>query len=151
MKTLVYVFLGIAIIGALIFGLVLYNKENPIDINGDGNMIIEYTEEPQALMNSMRYIRIYDNKKVEFGRQESDVVRTKTISDEKYNEIINIAFSKKFLSLEGKDISDSRVLDGYFTYITVYTENSKGVRIGGSNPSQKTFNKLVRLIEDLKE
>lgn len=146
---LLVVFVILVILIILI--IVQNKKEKDITIQGNGNLIIEYTNEPQSIMNSKRIIRIYDNKGVEFARENSDVVRTKFISDEEYQNIINLAFSKKILSLEGKDISNSNVLDGYFTYITIYTENSNGIRIGGSNPSNKEFNKLVRLIRDLEK
>ena len=146
---LLVVFVILVILIILI--IVQNKKEKDITIQGNGNLIIEYTNEPQSIMNSKRIIRIYDNKGVEFALENSDVVRTKFISDEEYQNIINLAFSKKILSLEGKDISNSNVLDGYWTYITIYTENSKGIRIGGSNPSNKEFNKLVRLIRDLEK
>ena len=60
-----------------------------------------------------------------------------------------LAFSKKVLMLEGKDISNSMVLDGYYEYITIY-DNKKEIRIGGSNPSNKYFDKLERMLNDIK-
>lgn len=132
----------------IVFVLLLLSgcEEEMIVRNGNGNLIIEYTNEPQALMNHKYYIRIYDNKEIEYGL-EDDIKKT-TISQEQYDEILKMAFSKKILSLDGKPLYDPNVLDGYYTYITIYNENGSSVRIGGSNPNNKSFNKLEHLINE---
>ena len=125
-------------------------KNNNVVKEGKGDLIIEYTSSPQELANTTYYIRIYDNKKVRYGMEGEKKDKRKTLSDQEYQDIINLAFSKKVLSLEGKDISNSMVLDGYFEYITIY-DNKKEIRIGGSNPSNKYFNKLVGMINGVKK
>lgn len=136
---------------ALVILSVACNKKknnNVIIKEGKGNLIIEYTSSAQELANSTYYIKIYDNKKIRYGREEDKNDKSKTIKDKDYQEIINIAFSDKFLSLEGKDISNKNVLDGYYKYITIY-DNKKEIRIGGSNPSNKYYNELESLINSI--
>ncbi len=142
-----YFILAILLIASILM-LCSCNKEGGTIRTGEGNLIIEYTNVVQMLANNESFVRIYDNRKVEYGNKYEDNTKEFILEEEKYNEIVNLAFSKKVLSLEGKDLSDPNVLDGYYRYITLYTEDGKEIRIGGSNPSNKTFNSLVSLINN---
>ena len=115
---------------------------------GKGDLIIEYTRSSQELANSTYYIRIYDNTKVRYGMEGEKKDKRKTLSDKKYQELVKLVFSKKILNLEGKDISNKRVLDGYFEYVVIY-DNKKEIRIGGSNPTNNNFNELVKKINNI--
>ena len=143
------IILVIVLLILIVINIISDNRSKNNDVKeGKGDLLIEYTSSAQELANSTYYIRVYDNKKIRYGMEGEKKDKRKKLSDKEYQEIINIALSKKFLALEGKDIADKNVLDGYYEYITVY-EGKKEVRIGGSNPANKYFNKLVKLLNDI--
>ena len=122
------------------------NKKDNKVIKGN-ELLIEYSNSPQELANSTFIIKIYDNRVVEYGEKEDKKKKINT-NEELFNEIVDLAYSKNISKLEVKDISNKNVLDGYYTYITIYNEDNTSIRIGGSNPSNKYFDKLEKLIND---
>ena len=122
-------------------------SKNDKKIINNNKLLIEYTNSPQELANSTYIIKIYGNRIVEYGEKE-DKKKKNNIDENLFNEIIDLAYSKKISKLEGKDISNNMVLDGYYTYITIYNEDNKSIKIGGSNPKNKNFDKLEKLIEE---
>ena len=115
--------------------------------NTSNKLLIEYTKSPQEMANSTYIIQIYANRKVKYGNKENKDYMTVDIEEKLFNHVLEIAYSKNINKLNGKDISDKKVLDGYLTYITIYNEKeNKEIKIGGSNPKNKYFNELERLL-----
>lgn len=99
-------------------------------------------------INNYSFIYVNSDKTIKSGRVMEKDVKTKKLSDKEYNEIISVAFSKDFKKLD-KDLSTD-VMDGYNSYITVYYKDGTSFKTGGLVPDNKTYEKLVNLLEKYK-
>ncbi len=124
--------------------------------SGHGDMVLEYTS--QSLYGTMEdsnniyYIRLYDDKTINVGNNNTN--QKVDVDFETYQKIINYAFSSSFVNLN-EDLSDKGVMDGSKQFITLYFEDGSSKKIGGNNPSNKSFKKLYKMLveacEDLEE
>ncbi len=122
-----------------------------IDYNEDG-IILEYYIKPNEGtiqdFEDYRYITLYADKRLVWGKKISGEQGSKTLSKKEFNSIISIAFTKKFKSIR-QDISDNTVLDGSSSYIILYYNDGTSFKVGGLNPNEEQFNKLVQKLNSL--
>lgn len=115
----------------------------------DSGVVVFYKTYPMhgtvESMENYRYVELYSDKTLKSGTANTDEFEEKKLSDEEYKEIVDYAFSKKFTSLD-KDISDNRVSDGINSSITIYYNDGTSFTTGGANPNNKTYSKLVNLL-----
>ena len=114
---------------------------------GKGDLVIEYTSEAiftDGKNKNVNFIRLYDDKTISIGTNEK-IKTKKDVASEEYQEIINYAFSSKFINLK-EDLSDKSVLDGSKQYITLFFEDGTSKKTGGVNPTNKTFQKLYDML-----
>lgn len=115
----------------------------------DNGVVVFYKSYPMhgtvESMENYYYVELSTDKKLKTGYANTDKIEEKYLTDEKYNEIIDYAFSKKFISLS-KDISDNMVADGTRSSIIIYYSDGTSFTTGGANPNNKVYNKLVYLL-----
>ncbi len=120
--------------------------ELPKKIGNEDNVVLIYEEIQASVENSPTYkITLYNDKKLIKGWSHLDGFSTINLSDEFYQEIIDIAFSKEFLGLD-KDISSSKTVGGSSYYITLYYDG-KVFKTGGTDIQNKYFKELEELLK----
>jgi len=112
-------------------------------------VVIEYSSNPNFgsmddIINHKVMLTLSSNKTIEYikGKNKAQIFK---LTDDEYNEIINYAFGVSFSSLDN-DVSDDSIMDGNHEAITIYYEDGTEKTIGGNNPTNKKFNKLVSLL-----
>lgn len=115
-------------------------------------IILEYYIRPNGSsikdFEDYRYITLNSDRKLVWGKKISGEQGSKTLSKKEFNSIISIAFTKKFKSIR-QDISDNTVLDGSSSYIILYYNDGTSFKVGGLNPNEEQFNKLVQKLNSL--
>ena len=115
-------------------------------------IILEYTIRPNGSsikdFEDYRYITLNSDRKLVWGRKISGEQGSKTLSKKEFNSIISIAFTKEFKSIR-QDISDNTVLDGSSSYVTLYYKDETSFKVGGLNPNEEQYNKLVKKLTNL--
>lgn len=111
-------------------------------------LIIEYSNISTSINNSPVYeIKLYADKYITYGVKDSNEIKKVKLSDIEYNEIVNYAFSNRFLSLK-KGLTDPNVLDGSYSSIILYANGKEIYSNGGDNVTNRIYNKLVNLLRD---
>ena len=112
-------------------------------------VVIEYSSNPNFgsmddIINYRTTIVLFSDKTIKYtkGKNKAQIFK---LTDDEYNEIINYAFGVSFSSLDN-DVSDDSIMDGNHEAITIYYEDGTEKTIGGNNPTNKKFNKLVSLL-----
>ncbi len=154
-KTIVIIMI---VLMTVLIGLKIYknvDKINKVDdkigYKEDG-IILEYSVQNSfgsiEEAENYYYVTLSSDKKLVWGKKISGELGNKTLSDEEFNNIISIAFTKEFKSLE-KDISDKESMDGSYRYITLYYKDGTSFKTGGLNPNNKLYNKLTSNLDNL--
>ena len=108
-----------------------------------GHLIVAYKTYPfdrnSEDMDNYPYVKIFSDRKVEWGYGDGIIVNYTSIDKDLYDNIVSLAFSDTFTSLKG-DISDNPGDD--YRYITIYYENGSSKTIGGAGPINETFLEL---------
>ena len=112
-------------------------------------VVIEYSISPtfgsmDDMINDKTTIVLFSDKTIKYtkGKNKAQIFK---LTDDEYDEIINYAFGVSFSSLDN-DVSDDSIMDGNHEAITIYYEDGTEKTIGGNNPTNKKFNKLVSLL-----
>ena len=125
--------------------------EDKIEYNEDG-IILEYYIKPNEgtikEFEDYRYITLYADKRLVWGKKVSGELGNKKLSSKQFNNIISIAFTSEFKELSG-DISDLSVDDGSMSYITLYYKDGSSFKTGGLNPNNEQYNNLVNKLNSL--
>ena len=110
-------------------------------------LVIKYSSSSVMIYNGDEHgyeLKLYADKYITYGNYDEEEKRV-DLTDEEYEEIINYAFSDKFMNLSG-NLTDPNVLDGSHSSITLYADNKVIKSIGGDNVSNRKYNRLVRLL-----
>lgn len=132
-------------------GLILEYYENTYDYNG----LRKYTSDNYK-------IEVYSDLTIKHGYVE-DGLEEDTLSVSQYNKIIKIAFSDEFYDEFFSDIeidedsNEEPVLEenisgeetevGIDSRIIIYSENSSSITVGGQNPDNELYEKLVKVLK----
>ncbi len=119
---------GIVLKYRSIVGSVAGSPTSIITIYTDQRMVLEHTD-----------------KSVE----EANTSKTITLTDQQYEEVINMAFSKEFLNLP-EDLTTMETAGGSVEYITVYYDDTL-FQVGGQYIKNSTFTKLEDLLLSYRE
>ena len=118
----------------------------------ENGIILEYSIRPNGStikdFEDYRYITLSSDRKLIWGKKVSGQLGSKKLSKKEFNKIISIAFTKKFKSIR-QDISDNTVLDGSSSYIVLYYKDDTTFKVGGLNPNEEQYNKLVQELNSL--
>ncbi len=120
--------------------------------SGSGDLVIECTIKglfTDEYNNKTNFIRLYDDKTISTGTNDK-IDNKYDVNPDDYQKIINYAFSPDFINLK-EDLSDKRVADGSIQYITIYFEDGSSKKIGGANPSNRKFQKLYKMLNEVVE
>lgn len=96
-------------------------------------------------MNNKYIIKLNSDKILSYGYKNDEELKSKKLTQKQFEEIINYAFSKDIISLN-KDLSDPNTLDGSSSYITIYYDNNESKTMGGLNPNNEKYSKLIKLL-----
>ncbi len=96
------------------------------------------------------YIKVTADKQIIWGKAVSGEEGFKVLTEDEYQSLIDIAFSKNFKNMNS-DISDKSVIDGYSAYITIYYSDGTVYEVGGLNPNSEKYNKLVKKLKSFTE
>lgn len=135
--------------------------------NSDG-LVLEYYEDSYDYNGLRKYtsdnykIEVYSDLTIKYGYVEEGLVEDK-LSVSQYNKIIKIAFSDEFYDEFFSDIEidedsdEEPVLEenisgeeaevGIDSRICLYSENSSSITVGGENPSNDLYEKLVKVLK----
>ncbi len=134
----------------LLTGCSLKKVDKPKNYGNDEGLILYFEEGSWSTANpEISETRIYSDKTITYGYRTNDEkyeIGNMKLPDEAYQSIVDIAFSKKFLSLD-KDITGFETEGGSSSYITIYYDG-KSFRTGGQNIKDKTYQKLVELVHN---
>lgn len=114
------------------------NDEGVILLLEEGSMSVKDPEIEETKIykdKTITYSKVLNGSSLEVGRMK--------LSDEVYQSIIDVAFSKDFLKLKS-DIGQE-VEGGYSSHTTIYYDG-KEFNTGGQNVNNKVYIKLIELI-----
>lgn len=129
--------------------------KRPEKLGNENNVVIEYESIAGSVAGSPTdRIVIYTDKKADIEHTDKLVEaenrkKTVTLSEEEYQEIIDLAFQEKFMTLK-TDLTTEQTAGGSVEYITIYYDKTSR-EVGGQNIEDETFKKLEKLIIKLDE
>ena len=146
----------VVLIVVCIFGIMFYKNlkvKTNMNINTDllpaVGKVVSYSIAPtegtiEERENSF-IIELYSDKSLKYGYFYDESMSKRNLSESQYKEIINLAFAESFSKVPD-DIGNNRIMDGSRAYINLYYLNGTSKKVGGINPKNSTFEKLVNLL-----
>lgn len=120
--------------------------EKPEKIGNSDGLVLVYEDIRASVKNSPKHIiSLYSDKRLVIETTNLDGFQEKHLSDREYQEIIDFAFSKEFMTLN-KDLTFKETEGGTTSYITIYYDSTSR-RVGGENVKNGTFSELINLLE----
>ena len=165
MKKLKYLLLIIPILFLTGCGEVAETDYTPND-----GIIVRYTENKYEYSNLRKFqedyyvIEVYSDRTIKFGPKNKDL-QSKKLSVSAYNKIATLALSEEFYQeffsdVEVEDVDPSEVdltkdistdedkeEGGTDSYIFVYSAAGGVIGVGGQDPDNPTYNKLVKYLK----
>ncbi len=129
--------------------------ERPKTLGNENNVVIEYKSIAGSVAGSPTdRIVIYTDKKADIEHTDKiseaeNRKRTVILSEKEYQEIIDLAFQERFMTLNN-NLTTEQTEGGSVEYITIYYDKTSR-KVGGQNIENETFKKLEKLIIKLEE
>ena len=145
----IYIFLMGIIVVIIFCGLIYYAKQKSNLLPAAEGAIITYTSSPTygtvEEINNYFMIEVYSDKSLRYGYYNDQDKMKISLNEDEYTEIIKLAFGNVFNNL-ADDISDKNIMDGSEVYISLFYSDGTSRKIGGINPRNTTFDRLVTLL-----
>lgn len=146
----------IVLLVVVVLGIVFYKTSSVKDVTGFEyellpavGKVISYTTVPTygTLEERENYymIEVYSDKSIKYGYFNDENLQKKVLSDSQYKGIINLAFGEEFGKVPN-DIGNKKIMDGSRSHVTLYFLNDISRKIGGINPKNDVYDKLVNLL-----